>query len=111
MVVDIEGSEDPPHQNLADWRYYRRSGTESLPMEHDLVALLFGRRLGPILSVEFQTLGHLDSFNPRDPPMSNRPDCVSSSRTKDGEWLVTSQPFSRCRQLQMYESSAHGVTR
>src|SRR5439155_2952418 len=48
MVVEVPGSENPPHQSLYDKKYYRRSGTESLPMEHDLIALLFGRMLGPI---------------------------------------------------------------
>src|SRR5437870_4479895 len=38
MVVDVLASTDPPHQSLGDKRYYRRSGTESLPMEHDVVA-------------------------------------------------------------------------
>lgn len=56
MVVYVPQSEDPPHQNLADKKYYRRAGTESVPMEHDLVALHFGRRLGPILSLVCQPL-------------------------------------------------------
>lgn len=58
MIVDIRASEDPPHQSLYDYRYYRRSGTESKPMEHDLVALHFGRRLGPMLTLKIQSLGN-----------------------------------------------------
>jgi hypothetical protein len=56
LVVDIPPSEDPPHQSLYDKRYYRRSGTECLPMEHDLVALKFGRKLAPVLDLDFQPL-------------------------------------------------------
>lgn len=52
MVIFIPQSEDSPHQSLADKRYYRRSLTESIPMEHDIVELHFGRRLGPILELE-----------------------------------------------------------
>lgn len=56
MVVDVPQSDDPPHQSLYDKRYHRRSGTECLAMEHDLIALYFGRRYGPILDVQFQSL-------------------------------------------------------
>lgn len=62
MVVEVPGSEDPPHQSLYDKRYYRRSGTESIPMEHDLVALLFGRTLGPILDVGVEVLQKIRTF-------------------------------------------------
>jgi len=51
MVVFIPQSEDSPHQSLINKRYYRRSLTESVPMEHDIVELHFGRRLGPILEL------------------------------------------------------------
>jgi len=51
MIIFIPQSEDSPHQSLADKRYYRRSLTESIPMEHDIVELHFGRRLGPILEL------------------------------------------------------------
>jgi len=54
MVVDIAPSDDPPHQSLHDHKYYHRSGTESLPMEHDLIALHFGRRSGPILDLQIE---------------------------------------------------------
>jgi hypothetical protein len=56
MVVEIPPSEDSPHQSLYDKRYYRRSGSECLPMEHDLIALQFGRRHGPILGVAFHSI-------------------------------------------------------
>jgi schlafen family protein len=56
MVLDIPESQDPPHQNLYDKRYYRRSNSESLPMEHDLVALKFGRKLAPVLEMKWQPL-------------------------------------------------------
>lgn len=51
MVIFVPQSDDPPHQSLADKKYYRRAGIESIPMTHDLIALHFGRRLGPILSL------------------------------------------------------------
>ena len=56
MIVDVHPSTDPPHQNLSDHKYYRRAGTEAKPMEHDLVALHFGRRLGPLLSLRIESL-------------------------------------------------------
>jgi hypothetical protein len=56
MIVEVPPSENPPHQSLYDKRYYRRSGCECVPMEHDLIALQFGRRHSPILSVIFQLL-------------------------------------------------------
>lgn len=51
MVVHIPQSVESPHQNLADKRYYRRSLSESLPMEHDLIALHFGKRSEPVLQL------------------------------------------------------------
>ncbi len=56
LVIDIPQSEDPPHQTLYEKRYYRRSGSECLAMDHDLVALKFGRKLGPALDLVFQPL-------------------------------------------------------
>jgi hypothetical protein len=52
MVVHVPQSDEAPHQSLTDHRYYRRAGAESLPMEHDLVELYFGRRRSPVLAVE-----------------------------------------------------------
>jgi hypothetical protein len=62
LVVDIPPSEDPPHQSLYDKLYYRRSGTECLPMEHDLVALKFGRKLAPVLDLVFQPISSPTRF-------------------------------------------------
>ncbi|PYY06494.1 MAG: hypothetical protein DMG69_23285 [Acidobacteria bacterium] len=70
MVIDIPESDNPPHQNLYDKKYYRRSGTESLPMEHDLVASYFGRKTGPILKANFHALAKPTEFT-GDPPFSN----------------------------------------
>jgi hypothetical protein len=56
LLVDVPESQEPPHQSLYDKRYYRRSGVECLPMEHDLVALKFGRRLSPILDLVLQPI-------------------------------------------------------
>jgi hypothetical protein len=56
MVLDIPASDTPPHQCLGDKKYYRRSGTENLPMGHDLIALQFGRRLAPVLVAEINTV-------------------------------------------------------
>jgi len=70
MVVEVPQSENPPHQSLYDKKYYRRSGTECLPMEHDLVAMHFGRRLGPLLELRLKPIGSPDRFE-GDPPMSN----------------------------------------
>lgn len=52
IIVYIPKSYETPHQSLVDKKYYRRSLTESIPMEHDIVELHFGRRLGPILSLK-----------------------------------------------------------
>jgi hypothetical protein len=70
MVVDVPASEDPPHQSLYDKRYYRRSGEESIAMEHDLVAMYFGRRRGPVLEILFQRHHQLEPFQ-GEPPVSN----------------------------------------
>lgn len=51
MVVYVPQSPESPHQSLVDKKYYRRSLTESLPMEHDLVALHFGKRHEPVLQM------------------------------------------------------------
>lgn len=56
MVVEVPASDEPPHQSLYDCKYYRRSGTESLPMEHDVVALHFGRRTGPIVDLQVRVV-------------------------------------------------------
>ena len=61
VIVEIPVSDDPPHQSLYDKRYYRRSGSESLAMEHDLIALKFGRKLSPVLQIDVKPLsGPLD---------------------------------------------------
>jgi len=70
MIVDVPESDNPPHQSLYDKKYYRRSGTESLPMEHDLVALYFGKRTGPLLSLLFQPSDRPQVFT-GDPLFSN----------------------------------------
>jgi len=70
MIVDVPESENPPHQSLYDSKYYRRSGVETRPMEHDLVALYFGRITGPILSLEFGCSGQFNAFS-GDPLFSN----------------------------------------
>jgi hypothetical protein len=70
MVVDVPASEDPPHQSLYDKRYYRRSGEESIAMEHDLVAMHLGRRSGPVLAVKLETTGRIEKFH-GDENMSN----------------------------------------
>jgi ribosomal protein S18 len=56
MVLDVPESQDPPHQSLYDKKYYRRSNAENLPMEHDLVALKFGRRFAPVLEMKWDPL-------------------------------------------------------
>jgi Putative DNA-binding domain len=56
LVVAVPESDNPPHQSLYDKRYYRRSGSECLPMEHDLVALKFGRKTSPVLEVVAQSV-------------------------------------------------------
>ncbi|MCO5125598.1 MAG: ATP-binding protein, partial [Rhizobacter sp.] len=56
LLLAVPESEDPPHQSLYDKRYYRRSGVECLPMEHDLVALKFGRKLSPLLDLAVHPL-------------------------------------------------------
>lgn len=54
LLLDVPASPDAPHQNLKDHRYYRRNGTVSQSMPHDLVALYFGRRLGPRLTMSYE---------------------------------------------------------
>jgi hypothetical protein len=56
LILEVKESDEPPHQNLYDKKYYRRSGAESLPMEHDLVALKFGRKSSPLLELIFKPL-------------------------------------------------------
>jgi hypothetical protein len=56
LLVNVPPSEDPPHQSLYGKCYYRRSGSECLPMEHDLIALKFGRKLSPVLDIFFQSI-------------------------------------------------------
>jgi hypothetical protein len=56
MVIDVPASDDRPHQSLVDHKYYRRSGTENSPMDHDLVSMQFGRRTGPVLAVHLTRL-------------------------------------------------------
>jgi len=63
MIVDVPESENPPHQSLFDNKYYRRSAIETKPMEHDLVALYFGRTTGPVLSLEFEGSGRFNAFS------------------------------------------------
>lgn len=67
MVIYVPGSDNPPHQSLADHKYYRRAGIESRPMEHDLIAMYFGRRQGPILKLKFQRLSELQISHGQQP--------------------------------------------
>ncbi|MBN3032787.1 MAG: ATP-binding protein [Candidatus Saganbacteria bacterium] len=60
MIVYIPQSEDAPHQNSVDKKYYRRAGTESVPMEHYLIDLFYGRRYGPILEIQVQNREQID---------------------------------------------------
>jgi hypothetical protein len=70
MIVDVPRSEDPPHQSLTAKKYYRRSGEESIAMEHDLVAMYFGRRPGPVLEIGFERYHELAPFS-GEPSFSN----------------------------------------
>jgi Putative DNA-binding domain len=56
MVIDVPASDNTPHQSLYDKRYYRRAGIESIAMGHDLIAMHFGRKLGPLLSLVLQDM-------------------------------------------------------
>lgn len=49
LVVSVPKSTRSPHQCVPDACYYFRSATQNLKMEHNLVELHFGRRLGPEL--------------------------------------------------------------
>ena len=73
LLIDIPESQDPPHQSLYDKRYYRRSGVECLPMEHDLVALKFGRRLSPVLDLIMQPTSAPGEYQ-GDPPWTTQGD-------------------------------------
>lgn len=70
LVVEVPPSEDPPHQSLYEKRYYRRSGSECLAMDHDLIALKFGRKLAPALDLVFAPLAAPSVFA-GEPPWSN----------------------------------------
>jgi hypothetical protein len=61
MVIGVPKSEESPHQSLVDNKYYYRAGTESRPMDHHMVELHFGRRLGPLLEL------HVVPVSPPDP--------------------------------------------
>lgn len=64
MVIDVPASDDRPHQSLADHKYYRRMGTENKPMDHDLIAMQFGRRSGPVFDVQIKPLSNFTAFDP-----------------------------------------------
>ncbi|NTW54893.1 MAG: ATP-binding protein [Chlorobaculum sp.] len=74
LLIDIPESQEPPHQNLYDHKYYRRAGVECRPMEHDLVALKFGRKLSPILDLIFTPLNSIEKYH-----------------VDDSEWKYTSR--------------------
>lgn len=74
LLLDVPESQDPPHQSLYDKRYYRRSGVECLPMEHDLVALKFGRRLSPVLDLVFHPMSAPGQYE-GDPPWTKPCQC------------------------------------
>ncbi len=56
MIIQITQSEESPHQSLKDKRYYRRSGSQSIIMEHDIIELHFGKRLSPILDIDIENI-------------------------------------------------------
>lgn len=64
FLVDVPASPYAPHQVVTDHRYYRRHGTRSEPMTHDLVELYFGRRLGPLIEPTFVFAELLDRVVP-----------------------------------------------
>jgi hypothetical protein len=74
LLIDIPESHEAPHQNLYDYRYYRRAGVECRPMEHDLVALKFCRKLSPVLDLIFSPLQPITKYY-----------------IDDSEWKYTSQ--------------------
>ncbi|GJL67831.1 MAG: hypothetical protein NPIRA06_04660 [Nitrospirales bacterium] len=74
MLVYVPQSDESPHQNAGDNKYYVRLGSESKPMPHYLVELYFGKRRRPKLNIRFDhflqpTLQsfHDDNFSPHCP--------------------------------------------
>ena len=47
IVIDIPKSEDAPHQSIVDYLYYQRLGSESKPIPHRYLELLFNRERFP----------------------------------------------------------------
>ena len=89
MVVEVLASDDPPHQNLYDKVYYRRSLFECKAMEHDLVAMKFGRMLSPILDVHIESLVVLSMFS-GEPPWSDLgriPITISNTGRRVGRYI------------------------
>jgi len=70
LVAYIPKSLHSPHQDTVACRYFHRSGSVSRPMQHDLVELHFGRRLGPALNLVVQPRTSITEFS-GDPPISN----------------------------------------
>jgi len=59
LVVFVPKSVYSPHQDTLACRYYYRAGSVSRPMQHDLVELHFGRRLGPVLDLNVRVFDFL----------------------------------------------------
>jgi hypothetical protein len=83
LVAYIPKSPHSPHQDTVTCRYFHRSGSVSRPMQHDLVELHFGRRLGPVLNLVVQPRTSITEFA-GDPPVSNDLD-LRLSITNDGQ--------------------------
>lgn len=49
LLFDVPQSPLAPHQLVTDCIYYRRQAHQTIPMQHDLVELYFGRRMHPKL--------------------------------------------------------------
>ncbi|WP_447963975.1 AlbA family DNA-binding domain-containing protein [Nitrospira sp. Ecomares 2.1] len=56
MLVYVPQSDESPHQNAGDNKYYVRLGSESKPMPHYLVELYFGKRRKPKLFIKIDRL-------------------------------------------------------
>jgi hypothetical protein len=63
VLIFIPASDQAPHRCRKSHEYYRRHGSTTLPMEHDEIADMFGRRRRPQLRIFYEVKPDL----PREP--------------------------------------------
>lgn len=62
MVIHVPMSYDGPHMFRQENRYYRRIGTENLPMDHQMIIDVFNRARRPELRVDLRVKSYPTEF-------------------------------------------------